>query len=371
MHLYTVQPGDSPASIAAAHAGCPKCARDLVQLHAHRPSVVYPNGFATFRDPLRAGEQIQLPDKWFSAEFDQLPPAYFKALPHPDGTTLGVGATGILGDYATLESASSSVNALAPMSDQEFADGVDGAANLIDQSTTEVSADPKAAGYAKNALASTTWARQAALGMAAAVSAGDVAAASSARPEIRNVLNSALGNARLALQMYYGGVSPPAMPGSGPNVVAAAQVVAAAIAADPSYCVSVAHPGSSVNTAVHLFKLAWNTSGQTPQLPVGTSSYEAATAEALAVALGSSPAACGAHVPPSTPPSTPEPIALKTPSKTGISTGTILGMALLGAAATGGAIYLATRETAPTRRSSPRRSQRPPARRHKPFRYEI
>ena len=90
MRQYVVQAGDSPAKIAAQHAGCPKCARDLIAANPQKKAVTYPNGFVTFTD-LRAGETLNLPDKWFSAEFDALPPSYFKALPHADGVTRGLG----------------------------------------------------------------------------------------------------------------------------------------------------------------------------------------------------------------------------------------------------------------------------------------
>lgn len=87
MRTYVVQPGDSPAKIAIEFAGCPKCARDLVLANRHKPMFTHPNGFITFQD-LRVGETLWIPDKWFSEEFDRLPPEYFAALPHPDGITM-------------------------------------------------------------------------------------------------------------------------------------------------------------------------------------------------------------------------------------------------------------------------------------------
>jgi hypothetical protein len=89
---YVVQPGDSPASIAAKdeHAGCPKCAKDLIDANRHKASVTYPNGFRTFRE-LRAGERLLLPDSWFNGELDRRPQAYFNSLPRHDGVTPGVG----------------------------------------------------------------------------------------------------------------------------------------------------------------------------------------------------------------------------------------------------------------------------------------
>ena len=105
MRSYVVQPGDSPAKIASQSdmAGCPKCARDLIFANPHKDRVTHPNGFVTFRD-LRAGERLWLPDKWFSAEFETLPPSYFKALPYADGVTPGTPAS-TLGDADSLASA--------------------------------------------------------------------------------------------------------------------------------------------------------------------------------------------------------------------------------------------------------------------------
>jgi hypothetical protein len=91
MKTYVVQPGDSPASIAAKPemAGCPKCARDLVLIaNPHKETVTFPNGFVTFKE-LHVGEVLNLPDKWFNGELDQMPPSYFAALPYADGVTPG------------------------------------------------------------------------------------------------------------------------------------------------------------------------------------------------------------------------------------------------------------------------------------------
>lgn len=92
MRTYVVRAGDSPASIAAKseHAGCPRCAKDLVDVNRHKASVTHPNGFRTFRD-LRVGERLWLPEKWFNGELDRMPQAYFNSLPRHDGVTPGVG----------------------------------------------------------------------------------------------------------------------------------------------------------------------------------------------------------------------------------------------------------------------------------------
>jgi hypothetical protein len=88
VRAYVVQVGDSPAKIAIAFAGCPKCARDLVEANPHKPTVVYPNGYRTFTE-LKAGEVLDLPEKWFDGTLDALPSEYFAALPYADGVTPG------------------------------------------------------------------------------------------------------------------------------------------------------------------------------------------------------------------------------------------------------------------------------------------
>jgi hypothetical protein len=84
MATYLVRVGDSPASIAARLAGCPKCAGDLVAANPHKKRVRYPNGFVTF-ESLAAGERLNVPGKWTSGELDRLPPSYFAGLPTADG----------------------------------------------------------------------------------------------------------------------------------------------------------------------------------------------------------------------------------------------------------------------------------------------
>lgn len=92
MRTYVVQPGDSPASIAAQehHAACPKCSVDLIRANPQKSTIVYPNGFVSFRD-LRAGESLWLPEKWFDGTLDRMPREYFASLPYADGVTPGVG----------------------------------------------------------------------------------------------------------------------------------------------------------------------------------------------------------------------------------------------------------------------------------------
>lgn len=92
MREYVVQPGDSPASIAAKneHAGCPKCSNLLIKSNPQKATVRYPNGFVTFKE-LHVGEVLNLPDAWFDGTLDRQPQSYFAALPYADGVTPGVG----------------------------------------------------------------------------------------------------------------------------------------------------------------------------------------------------------------------------------------------------------------------------------------
>ncbi len=80
MRQYTVQAGDSPAKIAIAFAGCPKCTADLIAANPHKQAVRYPNGFVTFKS-LSVGERLHLPEKWFNGALDALPKEYFQNLP--------------------------------------------------------------------------------------------------------------------------------------------------------------------------------------------------------------------------------------------------------------------------------------------------
>lgn len=320
-----------------------------------------PNGFKTFRT-LHVGETINLPDKWFDGSLDALPPAYFAALPYADGVTRG--ALGTLGDYPDLDVATSKVGALAAMGDLDFNAAVGDAGAAIDASVREAygSSNPAAAVAAQSVQDGTKWAWNRNNDLMTAIAMGDSFTINTVRLDVMNALSTALGNARIALQDYYG--PSPATPGapSAPapsggyapvvvrppssypvNVQDAARAAAAAIAADPNYCASVAQPGSAVNAAVHAFKVTWNAS-QTPAVPVGTGTYEAATAGALTQVLGSSPPACGAQpARPQPPPAhVVAPIAAA-PAK-GLSTGTVVGIGLLAAGTVGGIAYATTRK---------------------------
>lgn len=363
MRQYVVQPGDSPASIAARPdmAGCPKCSVDLIKSNPHKPAAVLPNGFVTFRS-LVPGEVLNLPEKWFDGTLDMRPRAYFAALPFSDGvtpSTLGLAAAGVLADYATLDQATTLVGTLPGLDDASFSAAVPDTASLIDSSIVKEVGDMSgvAVTHAQNVRNNTTLARQRNNDLAAALAAGDDQAATKARLDIQNAFSTALSDARLALQVYYdsspiAASTAPAPPSSGfsTTLIAAAHAAAGAINADPGYCTSVAHTGTPVNSAVHAFKTAWNASQPRP-VPINTGNYESDTAAAIAAVIGSAPGACGAHALPtsSKPPPAPAPTTLgpiaTVPQKQPLSTASVAGIALLGAGAVGGAVYLATHPT--------------------------
>lgn len=387
MHTHVVQAGESPSSIAINYVGCPKCSRDLIEANPHKPAVVHPNGYISFKD-LREGEKLKLPGKWFDGSLDSRPTAYFAALPYHDGVTpgkFGVGAPNVLNDYAALDAAGVKVGALAALGDQAFAAAVNGAADAVDVSVREIGEGTTtptvyAAPYARDARTATAKARQYnATVLDAAIAAGDAQEAFQARTEILKNLSSALGSARLALQAFYGdagdgGAPQPVAPAPQPTpeiqvdigpatidptltspavVTAAAQAAVSAMGADANYCTSVARPGSAVNSAVHAFKTAWNAANPNNPVPIGTSTYEQATADAIMRAVGHAPVACGASaVPSASPGATPTAPSLVAPEPSkGIGVAGILGLGLLGAGAVGGVIYYATsKPVAPRRR---------------------
>jgi hypothetical protein len=379
MREYTVRPGDSPANIAARDemAGCPRCSIDLVLENAHKSAVVHPNGYRSFRD-LSVGERLRLPEKWFDGRLDDRPRAYFQALPHPDGRTpssLGLAAAaGVLADYSAFDTAVSTIASLASMTPQSFSNAVDAACTLIDQSVHEAdgSTNPGIAAYAQAVHLSTNAARQTNQALVAALTSGDQTTIAKARADIQQNLTTALDAAKMALQAVYGGGAPaapatpttPAAPAIPQDTIkAVAQAVAAAVAADPNYCTSVSQVGSAMNTAIHAFKSAWNAANPGTPVPIGTGTYEQATADALARVLGSAPPACGARGGATPPPSIPGggPITPPQPSE-GLSTGALVGLSLLGVGAVGGAIYLATQNPPRkprVRRARPRREQSP------------
>lgn len=350
--VYEVKENDSPATIAALFAGCPKCAADLIPANPHKPTATMPNGFTTFR-ALRAGEKINLPEKWFSPGFERLPPAYFAALPYADGVTRG--SLGALGDYPDLDVATGKVGALAAMDDSTFNRSVGDAGASIDASVKEAygSGNAQAAQLAQTVQDGTKWAWNRNNDLTAAIQNGDANVINAVRLDVMNALSTALGNAKLALGAYYGPSAPTVVsvpvvtrPGYPAAVTSAAQAAAAAIGADAGYCASVARPGTAVNSAVHAFKSAWNSAFPSAAVPIGTGTYEAATAGALAQVLGNSPAACGAAAPQ---PQRFEPIVapVATTSTGGLSTGAVAGIGVLTAGAVGGIAWAATRKRGP------------------------
>ena len=226
MQTYEVHPNDSPASIAARYAGCMKCSRDLVHANPHKPTVTMPNGFVTFRD-LRIGETLNLPDKWFNGELDMLPAAYFAALPYADGVTPGVqGITPAmpsgLGDQAALASAQALVNAMPAMDDPTFSNAVGNTGTAIDQAVGEAYGSPnaQAAQAAQDVQIGTQWAWNRNADLAALIGGGASSqgpgdSIQQAREDIFNALNTALGNAQIALTAL---ATPAAPPAPGPVV---------------------------------------------------------------------------------------------------------------------------------------------------------
>lgn len=349
-------------------AGCPKCSVDLLRANPHKPTVDYPNGFSTFAS-LAPGEVLNLPEKWFNGDLDSRPTAYFAALPYADGvtpSTLGAAAAGVLADYAALDVASAKVGELAALGDKEFNAAVNDTAASVDAAVQDVGGTGSpaiyAAPYAQDTRKATGRARQSNGDLTAAISAGSDSSFN-IRNDILHDFANALASARLALQAFYGDAptaptsapipvsSAPSSGGFSVPLIAAAHAAADAMAADPSYCVSVSKSGSPVNSAVHAFKTAWNSS-QTTQVPIGTGNYEKQTADVLAQVLGGSPSACAPHASSSAPAAAqPLPVAA---APSGISTGAVVGIGLLGAGVIGGAVYLTTKNPKRGRRQKRR-----------------
>jgi hypothetical protein len=333
-------------------ASCPKCSIELPRVNAHKPTTVHPNGYVTFRD-LRVGETINLPDEWFHPARENLPPTYYKILPHHNGVTRGT-LGGTLGDFPELDAAVTAVARLAALDDASFTQAVGDAGTKVDAAVKEAygSKSADAATRAKSVADATRWSWNRNRDLAAAVRTSDRATITRARLDIQNALSTALGNARLAILAHYPSAAPSA---ASIHLQASAKAAVAALAADPNYCTSVTHPGTPVNAAVHRFKTAWNAS-QTPKVPVGTGTYEVATVVALAQVIGHAPSACGGDrrpVPAPKPPPAVSPqkqVAITSPSANdGGFPWTTVAWATLALAAAGGVTFLATRPNKPTR----------------------
>lgn len=352
MREYIVRGGESPALIAARFAGCPKCARDLVAVNPHKKAVVHPNGFATF-DELRAGEKLNLPDKWFSKEFDELPPKYFKALPHPDGRTpsvLGALASGVLNDFAALDEAAARVGALAAMNDGEFSLNMLAAADAIDRSIEGTAASVDAG----TARAATANARGAKTKLDAAIGAGDQGVAFNTRDAIIHSLSDGLVAARKALNAEHTEIpattAPPAAHAP-PAAVTLASVDPCAPANVAAVCAAQRALGLAVD-----------------------GKYGDGTAAAVRQTVPGAPPGCnprpswwgaagvsncpGAATKP--PASTTTETLTPPDQKKSLSVASVLGLGALGVGVVGGAIYLTTRapRRPPPRRPTPRRSVR-------------
>ena len=104
------------------------------------------------------------------------------------------------------------------------------------------------------------------------------------------------------------------------DLSSAASAALAALNADPNYCASVRQTGSTVNTAVHAFKSAWNAANPGNRVPIGTGNYEQSVADALSSATSqTAPSGCGAAAPAPTPPAPPPPPA-PTPTPAAVAT---------------------------------------------------
>ncbi len=126
-------------------------------------------------------------------------------------------------------------------------------------------------------------------------------------------------------------------------LVTTAQAAYTTLDKDPDYCASVARVGSTVNSAVHSFKTTWNAS-QSPPVPINTGNYERETADALMFVLGYAPPPCPTRTTTTyKAPPVPQPVLVSSSEKPGLSTGAVVGIALVGAAVVGGAIFFATK----------------------------
>lgn len=367
MRSYVVQPGDSPAKIAGRHAGCPKCARDLVRANPHKPTLVAPNGFATFKT-MRVGEKLNLPDKWASPRFDTFPSTYFAALPHADGVTVSklhpAVVAGVLGDYSTLDLAATKIDSLPSLSDTEFADTAIEAADALSKSVQEVipSSNGVAIGSALDTQALAFDARTRATGMQAALAVGSAVVA--ARTQIQSSLAVGLDKAHAALSSFYASPPPVVTPvPSIPVTTAVPAAVQAILSLDPC----VAQNAAMVCAAQTIMgispdgKYGDTTSAAARKIAPGAPpacnprpAWWAPTGSKNCPGATPSPPRNTTPLPPGpTPlPSLPTPVPpVSAPPNGGLGMAGVTGLALLGAGAVGGAIYLAMNH-------SPRRAAR-------------
>ena len=211
MRTYVVQPGDSPASIAAKNgAECPKCSRDLTLANSHKATVTHPNGYITF-ESLAPGEVLILPEKWFEPRFELLPPAYFGSLPYADGVTpspFGTAAPGILRDFRALDVAADKLRVLIEVDDRAFANSVGDVAEAIDVAVRPAlsSSNEAASRYAFSAKEAVRAAIPSSKMFMAFAASG--LSTAEARADVQNALASALTNAQHAIHDLYATTQP-------------------------------------------------------------------------------------------------------------------------------------------------------------------
>ncbi len=359
MRTYTVAANDSPASIAARFAGCPRCGSDLIGANPSKPAVTLPNGFRTFQS-LRIGETINLPEAWFNGQHDALPAAYFARLPNADGVSFGVGDAAIAqGRWQP------------PTYPEHHRHGAIRHVPIIEQVTWPT---PGPFGCPDG----TVYEPISKLCIPAPVQV-EIAKAETIPPtqlpttfrrvkgwEMPTPFNCPAGTvyepiSKLCIPTYRPVENPmflhrqrrsagvgadPLVTPTDDALTTAALDLASTLNGDPNYCASVAVDGTAVNSAVHNFKLAWNAAGGTP-VPVGTGNYEPSVSAALASVLGPTvptfpgcPARGGTGPMPPQPPIGPLPPAPK--KDPGLSTAGMAGLALLAAGTVGGVVYLAS-----------------------------
>jgi len=277
MH-YTVQPGDSPARIAQRLTGN---AALMGQLVAANPALPRAHGLGavTFRE-LHVGQKLNLPPSWMRFGISGAP-----------GVS-GVPTVGV-GDAASDLSAAQSAytQGSTTLAGAQQVTDVSQAATYFAQSAASSLAVANDVGDSSSASQIVVYQTTIATQQAAINTASDLASAQAACTAAQAAAASALTLANKAATSGSGG-------GQSQSTLAQAAIAAAnAITGDSAACSNVSKTGTSVNTAVHAFKVAWNAAGQSPQLAYN-GQYDAACASALGTALQGTgigaPTACAA-----------------------------------------------------------------------------
>src|SRR6516162_1344192 len=269
MH-YVVQRGDSPARTAQKLTGTTRGMGQLLAANPHKVRALGLGGFETFQS-ISVGERLNVPRGWgggsvssVNVEKQALATAAGNApSADPDGSYHGSVVA-----YQTAGAVAASQ--LGPDIDSTY-----GAANT--SSNTSLA----------TALNATLQ----------AVNSGDGSSSNPASlsdaQTAQNYLSQMLSDYNAAILAAGGG-------GGGPGqnaVTTAANNAVAAINGDSNYCADVGKAGTSVNSAVHAFKAAWNAAGKTPTLPYN-GQYDQTTQAAI-ISLGIvAPNACNAPPPP-------------------------------------------------------------------------